>query len=117
MPWGSQRVRCRANRTHCGVVFVDLGASLSDPHEAVLRSLMIAGIGIALQDADLSVVVPERWSDLWCEDTIQGSPGGAFIQQISTDFFEEYQSGIILHHCDYLKDCPVIDTDSGPGGC
>ena len=26
-------------------------------------------------------------------------------------------SGIILHHCYYLRDCTVIDTDSRPGGC
>ena len=26
-------------------------------------------------------------------------------------------SGIILHHCSYLTDCPVTDTNRGPGGC
>ena len=48
---------------------------------------MVASIGGALRAAYLSVVIPERWSDLWCEDDIQRSPGGAFIQGIGTDFF------------------------------
>ena len=70
-----------------GVVFVDLGDPVPDPDQAALRRVMVDGIGGALRVSYLSVVVPQRWSELWCEEDIQRSPGGAFIQKIGTDFF------------------------------